>query len=59
VAFIPTAVSFLFKILLDCNTRIIAIGVRHLIDTIATVAEVEILPFIETRQGDWKITVER
>lgn len=51
VAFIPTAVSFVFKIILDFNTRIITTGVRELIDKIACISETELLPFID-RDGD-------
>lgn len=51
VAFIPTAVSFVFKIILDFNTRIISTGVRELIDKIACVSETQMLPFID-RDGD-------
>lgn len=58
VAFIPTAVSFLCKILLDCSTRIVAIGVRQLIETIAVVSETDVLPFIQASQGGMCITVE-
>lgn len=46
VAFIPTAVSFFCKILLDCNTRIIEVGVRQLLDKITIIAETEIVPFM-------------
>lgn len=51
VAFIPTAVSFVFKIVLDFNTRIISTGVRELVDKIACVSEVQLLPFLE-QDGD-------
>lgn len=51
VAFIPTAVSFVFKIVLDFNSRIISSGVRELIDKIACVSEVQLLPFLE-QDGD-------
>ena len=47
VAFIPTAVSFVCKIMLDFNTRIIASGVRDLIDKIACVSETIVLPFLD------------
>src|SRR5262249_34573578 len=47
VAFIPTAVSFVCKIVLDFNTRIIASGVRDLIDKIACVSETDVLPFLD------------
>jgi len=51
VAFIPTAVSFVFKILLDCNVRIISVGIRNLLDRVAHVSEVAILPFLSRKQG--------
>lgn len=54
VAFIPTAVSFVCKIMLDFNTRIIASGVRDLIDKIACVSETDVLPFLD---GDGDTTV--
>lgn len=54
VAFIPTAVSFVCKIMLDFNTRIIASGVRDLIDKIACVSETDVLPFLD---GDGVTTV--
>jgi len=54
VAFIPTAVSFVFKIVLDFNTRIITSGVRDLIDKIACVSELDVLPFLD---GDGVTTV--
>lgn len=47
VAFIPTAVSFVFKIVLDFNTKIISSGVRNLIDKIASVSEVALLPILD------------
>jgi hypothetical protein len=46
VAFIPTAVSFLGKIILDCSNRIIEVGARQLIEKITVVAEMRIIPFI-------------
>ena len=46
VAFIPTAASFVCKITLDINTRIIVSGVRELVEKIAGVAETEVLPFL-------------
>ena len=54
VAFIPTAVSFVCKITLDINTRIIASGVRQLVEKIAYVAETKVLPFLH---NDGKTTV--
>ena len=54
MAFIPTAVSFVFKIVLDFNTRIITSGVRDLIDKIACVSELDVLPFLD---GDGVTTV--
>jgi hypothetical protein len=51
VAFLPTAVSFVFKIVLDFNTRIISTGVRELVDKIACVSELQLLPFLE-QDGD-------
>jgi hypothetical protein len=54
VAFIPTAVSFVCKIMLDFNTRIIASGVRDLIDKIACVSETDVLPFLDG-DGDTSI----
>jgi hypothetical protein len=48
VAFIPTAVSFALKITLDCNTRIITVGIRNLIDKIAVLSELHVLPFLAT-----------
>lgn len=47
IAFIPTAVSFVFKIVLDFNTRIITTGVRDLIDKIASVSELVVLPALD------------
>jgi hypothetical protein len=47
VAFIPTAVSFMCKVVLDFNTRIISSGVRDLIDKIACVSETDVLPFLD------------
>lgn len=43
VAFIPTAISFICKIMLDCNTKIITTGVGDLLDKIAHISE--IIPF--------------
>jgi hypothetical protein len=47
VAFIPTAVSFVCKIILDFNTRIVVSGVRDLLDKIASVSETIVLPFLD------------
>ena len=47
VAFIPTAVSFVFKIVLDFNSKIVAGGVRDLIDKIACASETDLLPVID------------
>jgi hypothetical protein len=47
IAFIPTAVSFVFKIVLDFNSRIISGGVRDLIDKIACVSETDLLPILD------------
>jgi hypothetical protein len=49
VAFIPTAVSFICKIVLDCNTRIISAGVRDLIEKIAGITATKILPALDCR----------
>ena len=54
VAFIPTAVSFVCKIMLDFNSRIISSGVRDLIDKIACVSETDVLPFLDG-DGDTSI----
>lgn len=54
VAFIPTAVSFVCKITLDFNSRIITAGVRDLIDKIVCTSETDILPFLD---GDGDTTV--
>lgn len=47
VAFIPTAVSFVFKIILDFNSKIISGGVRDLVDKIACASETSLLPIID------------
>jgi hypothetical protein len=47
VAFIPTAVSFVFKIVLDFNTRIVSCGVRDLVDKIACMTETDFLPVVD------------
>lgn len=52
VAFIPTAVSFVFKIILDFNSKIIGSGVRDLIDKIACASETDLLPVID--HEDWE-----
>lgn len=49
VAFIPTAVSFVFKIVLDVNSRIINNGMSTLIDKIACVSETSVLPVLEVQ----------
>ncbi len=47
VAFIPTAVSFVFKIVLDFNSWIVTKGVQSLIDKIACVSETDVLPVLD------------
>jgi len=47
IAFIPTAVSFVFKIVLDFNGWIVSRGVQSLIDKIACVSETDVLPVID------------
>lgn len=49
VAFIPTAVSFVLKIVLDVHTFIISYGARRLIDTIACAAESSVIPALHIR----------
>ncbi len=51
-AFIPTAVSFVFKIVLDFNSKIIGSGLRDLIDKIAVVSETSVLPVIDNEMVD-------
>lgn len=46
VAFIPTAVSFVFKIALDINSRILTSGVGEIIDTATVIGEARLVPFI-------------
>lgn len=46
VAFIPTAVSFVFKIALDINARILTSGVGEIIDTATVIGEAQLVPFI-------------
>ncbi len=46
VAFMPTAVSFVFKIALDINARILNSGVGEIIDTATIVGEAQLVPFI-------------
>ena len=52
VAFIPTAVSFVFKIVLDFNSKIIANGVRDLIDKIVCATETSLLPIIDNENDN-------
>jgi hypothetical protein len=47
VAFIPTAVSFVCKIALDFNSRIIAGGVRDLFTKITITSEAVVIPFLD------------
>lgn len=49
VAFIPTAASFVFKIALDINTRILAAGVSDTLDIATVLTEAHVVPFLETR----------
>lgn len=51
VAFIPTAASFVFKIALDINTRILAAGVSDTLDAATVLAEAHVVPFLETRSS--------
>jgi hypothetical protein len=44
VAFIPTAVSFVFKIALDINTRIINGGVEETLEMATVIADAHIMP---------------
>lgn len=46
VAFIPTAVSFVFKIALDFNSRILTSGANELLETVTEISEVYVLPVI-------------
>jgi hypothetical protein len=56
VAFIPTAVSFVFKIVLDFNSKIVESGVRDLIDKIAVVSETDLLPLVDHEELDAPIS---
>jgi hypothetical protein len=47
VAFLPTAVSFVCKVALDFNTRILMAGANELLDTITTIGEAHIVPLLE------------
>lgn len=47
VAFIPTAASFVFKIALDFNTRLIVSGTNEVIDALTMATESYIIPFLE------------
>ena len=47
VAFIPTAVSFVCKVALDFNSRIIAAGVRDLFTKITIASETSVVPFLD------------
>lgn len=51
VAFLPTAVSFVFKIALDINHRIVAGGTQDLIDNITVISEAYALPALEARHA--------
>lgn len=46
VAFIPTAVSFVFKIMLDVNTRLMEGGVADTVDSVAAVSAGHLVPFL-------------
>ena len=52
VAFLPTAASFVFKIALDINGRIVAGGTQDLIDNITVISEAYALPVLETRHAE-------
>lgn len=47
VAFLPTAVSFVFKIALDFNSRIIGNGVSEIVETATIACESYVIPFLE------------
>lgn len=47
VAFIPTAVSFVFKIILDFNTKIIQDGISEIIETVTVTGASYIVPHLE------------
>lgn len=49
VAFIPTAVSFVFKIALDFNSRIVGSGVSEVIEMATESCESHVIPFLERR----------
>lgn len=48
VAFIPTAISFLYKVALDFESRIISSGVEETMDELAMVCETHIIPYLES-----------
>jgi len=48
VAFIPTAVSFVFKLVLDVNSRILNGGVDEVLDMTTNMCVTYILPFLES-----------
>jgi hypothetical protein len=52
VAFLPTAASFVFKIALDINDRILAAGVTDLIDNITTISETYAAPALENPDAE-------
>jgi hypothetical protein len=47
VAFIPTAVSFVFKIALDINSRILMGGVNEIVENATIASESYIIPYLE------------
>jgi biopolymer transport protein ExbB/TolQ len=49
VAFIPTAVSFVIKIALDFNTRILESGVEDVVDVVSRFSDIKIISFLEGR----------
>ena len=55
VAFIPTAVSFVFKIALDFGTKILTSGGDEITNLVARIGETKILPFLQRKnRGDGK-----
>lgn len=51
VAFIPTAVSFMLKIVLDVHSFIVSYGARRLIDTLACMSESSVIPALHKRSA--------
>lgn len=60
VAFIPTAVSFVFKIALDVNTFILSRGVHETVDRATIASEAHVVPYLERfRLDQGMIDLER